>query len=101
MLRLHRVAPSAEVWAERATYDDRLIFHTEPWLRFVAAAQKASPVLARVTDGSRTVGHFTGLVSRRFGLKILGSPMAGWTTSYVGFTLDEGVPRRAALARWP
>jgi hypothetical protein len=97
MLRLHRVAPSAEVWAERATYDDRLIFHTEPWLRFVAAAQKASPVLARVTDGSRTVGHFTGLVSRRFGLKILGSPMAGWTTSYVGFTLDEGVSRRAAL----
>jgi hypothetical protein len=97
MLRLHRVAPSAEVWAERATYDDRLIFHTEPWLRFVASAQKASPVLARVTDGSRTVGHFTGLVSRRFGLKILGSPMAGWTTSYVGFTLDEGVSRRAAL----
>ncbi|WP_250037162.1 lipid II:glycine glycyltransferase FemX [Paractinoplanes maris] len=97
MLRLHRVAPAADVWAEREGYDDRLIFHTEPWLRFVAEAQRAEPVLARVTDGDRTVGHFTGLVTKRFGLRILGSPMAGWTTSYVGFTLDPGVSRRAAL----
>lgn len=97
MLRLHQVAPEPEVWAERATYDDRLIFHTEPWLRFVAEAQRAEPVLARITDGEATVGHFTGLVTKRFGLRILGSPMAGWTTSYVGFTLAEGVSRRAAL----
>ncbi len=98
MLRLHRVTPAADVWAERATYDDRLIFHTEPWLRFVAETQRAEPVLARLTDGPTTVGHFTSLVTKRFGLRILGSPMAGWTTSYGGFTLAEGVPRRAALA---
>ncbi|MDY7091184.1 MAG: GNAT family N-acetyltransferase [Actinomycetota bacterium] len=97
MLRLHRVTPTADLWAERATYDDRLIFHTEPWLNFVAETQNASPVLARVTDGTETVGHFTGLVTKRFGLRILGSPMAGWTTSYVGFTLRPDVPRRAAL----
>lgn len=97
MLRLRRVAPTAELWADRATYDDRLIFHTEPWLRFVAEAQRAEPVLARVTDGDRTVGHFTGLLTKRFGLRILGSPMAGWTTSYVGFTLGPEVSRRAAL----
>ncbi|MBM2623288.1 GNAT family N-acetyltransferase [Actinoplanes sp. LDG1-06] len=97
MLRLHRVTPADDIWTERATYDDRLIFHTEPWLRFVAETQRAEPVLARVTDGDTTVGHFTGLVTKRFGLRILGSPMAGWTTSYVGFNLAPGVPRRAAL----
>jgi CelD/BcsL family acetyltransferase involved in cellulose biosynthesis len=97
MLRLRRVAPTAELWADRATYDDRLIFHTEQWLRFVAETQRAEPVLATVTDGPRTVGHFTGLVTKRYGLRILGSPMAGWTTSYVGFNLDPAVPRRAAL----
>ena len=97
MLRLHRVEPTAALWADRATYDDRLIFHTPPWLRFVAETQRAEPVLAAVTDGGRTVGHFTGLLTRRFGLRILGSPMAGWTTSYVGFILDARVPRRAAL----
>ncbi|MGX6603115.1 GNAT family N-acetyltransferase [Micromonosporaceae bacterium Da 78-11] len=97
MLRLHRVEPTAALWADRATYDDRLIFHTPEWLRFVAESQRATPVLATVDDGGRTVGHFTGLLTKRFGLRILGSPMAGWTTSYVGFTLDPSVPRRAAL----
>lgn len=97
MLALHRVEPTAALWADRATYDDRLIFHTEEWLRFVAESQRAEPVLATVTDGTRTVGHFTGLVTKRYGLRILGSPMAGWTTSYVGFNLQPGVPRRAAL----
>jgi hypothetical protein len=97
MLRLRRVPPTAGLWADRATYDDRLIFHTSPWLRFVAESQGATPVLATVHDGARPVGHFTGLVSKRFGLRILGSPMAGWTTSYVGFLLEPGVPRRAAL----
>jgi CelD/BcsL family acetyltransferase involved in cellulose biosynthesis len=98
MLRLHRAEPTAALWADRATYDDRLIFHTEQWLRFVAQSQRAEPVLATVADGTRTVGHFTGLVTKRYGLRILGSPMAGWTTSYVGFNLDPEVPRRAALA---
>lgn len=97
MLALHRVEPTAALWADRATYDDRLIFHTEEWLRFVAESQRAEPVLATVTDGTRAVGHFTGLVTKRYGLRILGSPMAGWTTSYVGFNLRPGVPRRAAL----
>jgi CelD/BcsL family acetyltransferase involved in cellulose biosynthesis len=97
MLRLQRVEPTAALWADRATYPDRLIFHTEPWLRFVAESQRAEPVLATVTDGTDTVGHFTGLLTKRYGLRILGSPMAGWTTSYVGFNLAPGTSRRAAL----
>ncbi len=98
MLRLHRAEPTPALWSDRAGYDDRLVFHTEPWLRFVAESQRAEPVLATVTDGDATVGHFTGLLTRRYGLRILGSPMAGWTTSYVGFNLDPEVPRGAALA---
>jgi CelD/BcsL family acetyltransferase involved in cellulose biosynthesis len=97
MLRLQRVEPTAALWADRAAYPDRLIFHTPEWLRFVAESQRAEPVLATVLDGSTTVGHFTGLVTKRYGLRILGSPMAGWTTSYVGFTLRPEIPRRAAL----
>jgi CelD/BcsL family acetyltransferase involved in cellulose biosynthesis len=98
MLRLHRAEPTPALWADRAGYDDRLIFHTEPWLRFVAETQRAEPVLATVTDDGRPVGHFTGLLTRRYGLRILGSPMAGWTTSYLGFLLDPAVSRRDALA---
>ncbi|MEU8656719.1 lipid II:glycine glycyltransferase FemX [Actinoplanes philippinensis] len=97
MLRLHRVQPDATLWADRATYPDRLIFHTPEWLRFIAECQNAEPLLATVTDAGQPVGHFTGLLSRRFGMRILGSPMAGWTTSYLGFTLHPDVSRRAAL----
>jgi CelD/BcsL family acetyltransferase involved in cellulose biosynthesis len=97
MLRLQRVEPSAALWADRAAYPDRLIFHTPEWLRFVSESQRAEPVLATITDGGTTVGHFTGLITRKYGLRILGSPMAGWTTSYMGFTLDPAVSRRAAL----
>jgi CelD/BcsL family acetyltransferase involved in cellulose biosynthesis len=97
MLRLQRVEPAPAVHADRATYQDRLIFHTPEWLAFVAECQRAEPVLATVSDGSVTVGHFTGLLSRRYGLRILGSPMAGWTTSYLGFNLLPGVSRRDAV----
>ncbi len=96
MLRLQRVEPAPALHADRATYQDRLIFHTPEWLTFVAECQRAEPILATVSDGSVTVGHFTGLLTRRYGLRILGSPMAGWTTSYLGFNLQSGVSRRDA-----
>jgi hypothetical protein len=97
MLRLERAEPVDAIWAARATYPDRLIFHTPAWLRFVAESQGADVLLAEIKDGDATVGHFTGLLTKRYGFRILGSPMPGWTTSYLGFNLHQGVPRRAAL----
>ncbi|WP_433825764.1 lipid II:glycine glycyltransferase FemX [Actinoplanes sp. CA-015351] len=97
MLRLRRVEPAAALLSDRATYHDRLIFHTPEWLAFVAECQGAEPVLATVHDDGALMGHFTGLVTKKYGLRILGSPMAGWTTSYQGFSLRPGVSRRAAM----
>lgn len=97
MLRLHRAESTPALWADRRTYDDRLIFHTEPWLRFVAECQNARPVLATISADGEPVGHFTGLETRKYGLRILGSPMVGWTTSYLGFNLRPDIPRRQAL----
>jgi hypothetical protein len=97
MLHLEPVKPTAETWAARDSYSDRVIFQTAPWLRFVAESQRAEVVLAEVRDGSTVVGHFTGLLARRYGLRILGSPLPGWTTSYLGFNLTDGIPRQAAL----
>jgi CelD/BcsL family acetyltransferase involved in cellulose biosynthesis len=77
-------------------FHDRVIFQTREWLEFVALAQGAEPVIAAVHDGDRTVGFFTGLVVQRYGVRILGSPFPGWTTSSMGFNLVEGVDRGAA-----
>lgn len=84
-------APALESFADHA------IHQTREWLQFIAATQKAEPVLAVVQQGGAVVGRFTGLLIRKFGLRILGSPFPGWTTSYMGFNLQQGVSRLDAL----
>ncbi len=82
---------------ESATLPARTIYQNPEWMEFVAETQQATPLVAELHDGNRNVGYFTGLTFRRFGLKVLGSPFPGWSTSYMGFLLQEGVPRRAAI----
>ncbi len=38
---------------------------------------------------------------KKFGLRILGSPFKGWTTSYMGLNLLRGFPRHRVLAALP
>ena len=40
---------------------------------------------------------FIGLIIKKFGFRILGSPFPGWTTSYMGFNLWPPVSRADAL----
>jgi hypothetical protein len=85
-------------WAEvLAAFPDREIFQTPEWLRFIADSQGAQPVILTVKDGSMPVGYFAGLIVRRAGLRILGSPFAGWTTPRMGIRLLPNVSRRAAV----
>jgi CelD/BcsL family acetyltransferase involved in cellulose biosynthesis len=97
MLRLERLDAERVDWAELDAFDDRVVFQTREWVAFVAETQDAQPVVAEVRDGSTCVGYFTGLVVRRFGMRILGSPFPGWTTYYMGFNLEHGVSRRQAV----
>jgi CelD/BcsL family acetyltransferase involved in cellulose biosynthesis len=97
VLRLERLELDRVDWARLDVFDDRLIFQTRPWLEFVRRTQNAEPVVAAVLDaGDAVVGYFTGLLIRRFGVRILGSPFPGWTTSYMGFNLEDGVGRKEA-----
>jgi hypothetical protein len=78
-------------------FQDRTIFQTPGWLAFITKTQKAEPVFAVLKGDTGTLGYFSGLIVRRFGLKILGSPLPGWTTSYMGMNLLPGVSRRSGL----
>jgi hypothetical protein len=100
-LRLEAIDFGAVPWQELDAMPDRTVFQTREWLLFVQATQKATPVVAALRDGSDTVGYFTGLVARKLGIKVLGSPFPGWTTSYMGFNLRPGVVRREAMAALP
>jgi CelD/BcsL family acetyltransferase involved in cellulose biosynthesis len=96
LLSLHRVHPQDVDWERMDAMPDRVVFQTREWLEFLAATQRAEPVLAVVRDDGVDVGCFTGLIIRRFGVRILGSPFPGWTTDYLGFNLDGGVDRGQA-----
>jgi len=85
-------------WQQLDQFQDRTVFQTREWLQFLAETQHATPIVAELTDGGTTAGYFSGLVFRRFGLRILGSSFPGWTTPYIGFNLLPGLSRSAALA---
>jgi CelD/BcsL family acetyltransferase involved in cellulose biosynthesis len=96
VLRLERISPDevdSAVDAQRA----HNVFQTREWLDFVAHTQGVEPVVARVERDGVAVGTFTGLIVRRFGVRILGSPFQGWMTGPMGFTLDPGVDRGEAV----
>jgi hypothetical protein len=95
-LTLERIAVTGGEWDCLDGFADREVFQTREWLDFLARTQRAEPVVAAVLDGGEQVGYFTGLIIRRFGIRILGSPFPGWTTESMGFNLTDGIDRRAA-----
>ena len=97
MLKLERMEPTEQTWRAMDAVHDRVIFQTREWARFIAAGDAVEPAIAAVKDGPATVGYFTGFVVRRFGVRILASPMRGWSTWYMGFNLAEQASRRAAI----
>jgi hypothetical protein len=91
------LTPWANVdWDEFAGYPDAGPFQTRAWIEFLADVRRAEPVAAILFDGNEEIGRFTGLMENKLGLKILGSPLPGWTTPYMGFNLKNGVSRAAA-----
>jgi CelD/BcsL family acetyltransferase involved in cellulose biosynthesis len=97
VLRLERVPLDEVDWKALDRFGDRNVFQTAGWLDFVARTQGADPVVARIARGAEPVGWFSGLMLRRYGVPILGSPFQGWTTGPMGFNLAPGIDRREAV----
>jgi CelD/BcsL family acetyltransferase involved in cellulose biosynthesis len=84
-------------WDGFASYPTSGPFQSRAWIEFLAEIQQAEPISAALIDGGQEVGRFTGLMVNKFGLRVLGSPLPGWTTPYMGFNLRDGVPARVAV----
>jgi hypothetical protein len=69
------------VWARPTDTCSSGAGRAREWLEFLACAQGAEPVVARVVEPCEDeAGFFVGAMVRRFGVRILGSPSPGWTT---------------------
>jgi CelD/BcsL family acetyltransferase involved in cellulose biosynthesis len=90
-------------WDQADQYSDRVVFQTREWLEYLAETQDGTPAVAEISTAGAVVGIFSGVIIKRFGVRILGSSFPGWTTPYIGFNLASGVERRhllAPLRRW-
>jgi hypothetical protein len=93
-----RLDVRSEDWsAKTGTKENGTIFQTPAWLSFLSGTQYGEPVVAALTERGRTIGYFTGVIVRKFGLLILGSPFPGWSTDYMGLILSAEVDRRQAV----
>jgi CelD/BcsL family acetyltransferase involved in cellulose biosynthesis len=96
-LVIERLPYDPDRWETILTrYPNAEVFHGSAWLAFLAASQQAEPVVAVLRADGRPVGHFVGAIVRRFGIRILGSPLRGWGTERMGFLLEPGIDRGAA-----
>ncbi len=82
---------------ELEAYSDRIVYQTLPWIKFIARTQYAEPVVAVLSRHDETLGYFTGLIVKKFGFRVLGSPFPGWSTPYMGFNLRSDVTRALAM----
>lgn len=66
---------------------NKSVLTTYDWISFIQEDSKANPYIIRISEESRLVGYFSGLITRKFGINILGSPFPGWSTPYMGLDL--------------
>jgi hypothetical protein len=98
MARFEWIPFEPKAWDDQlADYADQVVFQSAAWLSFVAETQRGEVVVAALKEGNETLGYFSGVMVRKFGLKILGSPFRAWSTPYIGFNLKPAVARRVAV----
>lgn len=97
-----RLAPLADEDTRRwddliAPYRSRQLFHSRAWLDYLAASWGVTIRRWSMFEGERHVGYFSGGVLRKGPFRILGSPLRGWGTNFMGPVVDEGIDQTSLL----
>jgi hypothetical protein len=71
------------------SFENKSIFTTIPWIRFIEEDNSAVPVVIKIFEDDFCLGYFSGLLKSKYGIKILGSPFRGWSTCFMGFDLND------------
>jgi len=102
MAHFERVSLPLADWRKTfSAFDDRIVFQSAEWMAFLVETQRGEAVIGELKDGRETLGYFTGIILKKFGLRVLGSPVPGSGTPYQGFNLKPGVSRRLAAEAMP
>ena len=72
-------------WDEAISgFDTKYLFHQSNWLNFLKESKNSEIVRCKIEDDGRIVGYFAAIAVKRGIFKILGSPLPGSTTDYMG-----------------
>jgi CelD/BcsL family acetyltransferase involved in cellulose biosynthesis len=82
--------PMSEWDAALAALPGRTVFHGADYLGVLAEHHGLEPLLVRVDEAGRCVALWPCLVQRKGPLRVLGSPLSGWCTPYMGPVLAPG-----------
>jgi lipid II:glycine glycyltransferase (peptidoglycan interpeptide bridge formation enzyme) len=80
-----------------AGFGSRQLFHYGVWLEYLARSRGVEPRFWALRRGGRTDGYFCGAVVRKGPFRILGSPLKGWGTNYMGPVVNEDLDQEAFL----
>lgn len=71
-------------------YRSKYLFHERCWLRFLEQSQRAT-VRARklLGDDGSALGYLCAAEVRKGPFRLLGSPLQGWTTNFMGPLVDD------------
>ncbi len=95
MVRLKKFKERPASWDKLIKgYDSKTLFHESVWHDHILSIHKNSEMLYyAIHDKESIVGYFCGLVVRKFTFKIMGSPLSGTGTNYMGpvvnFNIDQ------------
>jgi CelD/BcsL family acetyltransferase involved in cellulose biosynthesis len=79
------------------TFPQHTVFHTSPWLASVVDVHKPELRLLRADSSEGCAAVWPVFAARKGPLHILGSPLPGWSTAYLGPLFVEGCDEQRAV----
>lgn len=76
---------------------DRTVFHSLPWLETIEEWMRLRLVLVKVERNGRCAAIWPSLEQRKGPFRVLGSPLPGWGTAYMGPLIAEGEDAQGVL----
>ncbi len=86
-----RLAAESEWDALLAEFPDRTVYHTLAWLKALSREHRLRMLLVCVNQGARCVALWPVLELYKGPFRVLGSPLPGWSTAYLGPLFQPGV----------
>lgn len=79
------------------TFSEHTVFHQLPWLTLIAAVHDAEPMLLRCMRDDQCEAIWPCFIVHKGPLRMIGSPMPGWNTIYLGPLFKPDADVHAAM----